>query len=92
MRDLDTARAMDAPTTQKSMRRSIQGANVPFTPISLAISPKSGLAVPSEYSKGGVVKKSGWAKLHKGERVLSRAAARVLGGKNKKTSKRKRRA
>jgi hypothetical protein len=92
VRDVQTDRAMAAPTTQKSMRQSILASGVPFKSIAQAISPKSGLtasdlAVPSDYSKGGVVKKSGWAKVHKGERILP-LAAQILGGKGKKTNKR----
>ncbi len=95
MRDVQTDRAMAAPTTQKSMRQSILASGVPFKSIAQAISPKSGLtasdlAVPSDYSKGGVVKKTGWAKVHKGERIRARSAAQILGGKGKKTNKRPR--
>ena len=51
------------------------------------------LASPSSYKKGGKVKKSGLALVHKGERVLSRAG-QVLSSKKiqrrKKPRKRKR--
>jgi len=48
------------------------------------------LARPSEYSKGGKVKRSGLALVHKGERILSKGA-RVLGGgaRRRQNSKRK---
>jgi hypothetical protein len=85
MTDADIARALEAPTTQKGMRRSILESGLPFRPISQARS----LASPSEYSKGGKVKKSGWAKVHKGERVLSRRAAHILGGKGRVKRKRR---
>jgi hypothetical protein len=46
------------------------------------------LAEPQTFKKGGKVRKSGWAKVHKGEIVS--AAGRVMGGKKKKTRKRRR--
>lgn len=47
------------------------------------------LAEPMKFKKGGKVKKTGWAVVHKGERVIP-AAARAMGGpkkRNKKTPK-----
>lgn len=45
--------------------------------------PMSRLAEPSSYKKGGRVKKSGWAKVHKGERIV--VAGKILGkGKRNK--------
>jgi hypothetical protein len=46
--------------------------------------PKMPMAMPSAFKKGGKVKKTGWAKVHKGERVIpAGAAARAMGGKKK---------
>lgn len=39
------------------------------------------IADPSSYSKGGMVRRSGMAKVHKGERVLTRKQARRYRGK-----------
>lgn len=67
------------------------GGIVPRTP-RLSGSPErpvSGLrmATPQTFKRGGVVKKSGVAKVHRGERVVSKrkyhAAKAVLGGKKK---------
>ena len=41
-------------------------------------------ADPSSYKKGGVVKKSGMAKVHKGERVLTKTQAKSYSSKGKK--------
>jgi len=46
------------------------------------------LARPSAYKKGGKVKRSGWAKVHKGERILR--AKQVLGGKRRKPKRKTR--
>lgn len=49
------------------------------------------LASPSSFKKGGKVKKTGWAKVHKGERITpAGAAANAMGGKKKKAPKTKR--
>lgn len=46
-------------------------------------------ALPSSYHKGGKVRRGGWAKLKKGEIVLSAAQSRVFTGKTaKRTGKR----
>ena len=37
---------------------------------------RSPVADPDSYAHGGVVKRSGWAKVHKGERVLTRKQRR----------------
>jgi hypothetical protein len=39
------------------------------------------IAYPMSFKKGGRVKKTGWAKVHKGERVIPAGAAGVMGGK-----------
>lgn len=46
--------------------------------------PNYGKAQPSSYKKGGKVKKTGMAKVHKGERVLTKAQTKKL-EKSKKT-------
>lgn len=46
--------------------------------ISTALSPK---AEPDAYLKGGTVRKSGMAKVHKGEKVLTKAQAKQFGKK-----------
>ncbi len=49
------------------------------------------VAMPSSFKKGGKVKKTGWAKVHKGEKIIpAGAAAKQMGGKKKKKSKKKR--
>jgi hypothetical protein len=75
LRDLDLTAALA--TAPPSVAESIRRANIPHEKI------------PS-YKRGGVVRKTGLAKVHKGERVISARAARVLGGA-KKTRKPKRR-
>jgi hypothetical protein len=37
---------------------------------------KDGAASPSSFSKGGAVRKTGLAKVHKGERVLTKGQAK----------------
>ncbi len=50
----------------------------------------TGLAMPSAFKKGGKVKKTGWAKVHKGEKIIpAGAAANKMGGKKKKSKKKK---
>jgi hypothetical protein len=48
---------------------------------------KPRLAKPASYKKGGKVKKSGWALVHKGEKIIS--AARVLGRRRKKARRKR---
>jgi hypothetical protein len=49
------------------------------------------LARPMMYKKGGKVKKTGWAIVHKGEKIKpAGAAANAMGGKKKKAPKTKR--
>ena len=67
----------------------------PVTPGSLGDRPmpsgEEGIARPVSFKKGGKVKKTGWAKVHKGERVIpANAAGRTMGGKKKKAPKTKR--
>jgi len=73
------------------LQRALRAANVPHLDDSEALA-SSGLPVlarPRAYSKGGVVEKSGWAKVHKGEIVIGRHAAALLSGLWKKAAKRK---
>jgi hypothetical protein len=54
----------------------------------LAVSPRSTpLSRPSSYKKGGVVKKTGLANLHKGELVLTKKKAQALKIKLRKKKK-----
>lgn len=46
------------------------------------------MAIPRTFRHGGRVKRGGWAKLHKGERVIP-ARARALGAGKKRRTKRK---
>ena len=48
------------------------------------------LAQPSSYKKGGRVRKSGWALVHKGERVIRRGARALGAGRRKKAKSKKR--
>jgi hypothetical protein len=53
-----------------------------------AIAPKSTpLSRPSSYKKGGVVKKTGLAKVHKGEVILTKSKAKTLKLKLRKKKK-----
>ena len=45
------------------------------------VADSSGSAEPSEYKHGGMVRKTGMARVHKGERVLTRKQARRYRGK-----------
>ena len=47
-------------------------------------------ADPEEYKQGGVVRKTGIAKVHKGERILPASRAAQLLGKSSRKSARKR--
>jgi hypothetical protein len=49
--------------------------------------PEQYRARPGSYKRGGKVKKSGLALLHKGERVLTRRAAKVLAKRSRKKRK-----
>ena len=42
---------------------------------------KKGLAKPKSYSKGGIVRKTGMAKVHKGEKVLTKKQVTSKGKK-----------
>ena len=73
------------------VQRALKSANVPHLDDSEALA-ASGLPVlarPRVYHKGGVVEKSGWAKVRKGEVVIGRHAAALLSGLWKKAKKRK---
>jgi len=59
-----------------------------FNPEQYRVERPRRLARPSEYSKGGKVKRTGWAKVHKGERILR--AAQVLGRKRRKKKRKTR--
>lgn len=60
-----------------------------FNPEAYRVEKPRRLARPSEYKKGGTVKRTGWAKVHKGERVLTKRAATVLGKSRRKRRKAK---
>jgi hypothetical protein len=60
---------------------------VRFNPVGTPARP-AGMAVPRTFKKGGVVRETGWAKVHKGEKVIP-AAGRAMGGKKKKKVKSK---
>jgi hypothetical protein len=86
-RDLDTEKAVRHAAVPHSTLSGVgapQGADVPFTAI-------RDRAVPGSFKKGGKVKKTGWAKVHKGERIIPSRAARALSVKSKKRKKAKRR-
>jgi hypothetical protein len=50
-------------------------------------SPGVRMAMPATFKKGGRVKKTGWAKVHKGETILTKGASAALGAGAKKTRK-----
>ena len=83
MRNLDTQRAL---ATAKIPRGTeVRDSQVPhqeFYPQQKAL-----LAQPSSFNRGGKVKKTGWAKVHKGEKIT--AAGRVMGGKKRKARRKK---
>lgn len=85
MRDLDWDRALKtAPKADLSdaVQAAAASGQIPY---------EKGNFVPS-YKRGGVVRKTGLARVHKGEVIVSaRAAAKVLGGAKKKARKTKRR-
>jgi hypothetical protein len=84
--NLDTARAIATAKIPHGMQQSVREAQVPhqgFSPAQKAL-----LAQPTSFKKGGKVKKSGWAKVHKGEKVIT-AAGRVMGGRKKKARRKK---
>lgn len=51
----------------------------PVKPLAPKPAPMQPMAVPQSFKKGGVVKKSGWATLHKGERVIPAGKAKNWG-------------
>jgi len=57
-----------------------------FSPEQYHVARPQRMAHPSSYKRGGTVKRGGWAKVHKGEKVLTRRASAVLG----KTRRRRR--
>ena len=86
-RDLDTQKAISRAAVPHSILSGVgapQGAEVPFTSI-------RDRAVPGSFKKGGKVKKTGWAKVHKGERIIPSRAARALTVKSKRRKKSRRR-
>ncbi len=78
VRDLDLDKALRSapPSVEASIRAAVASGQIPFEKL------------PS-YKRGGVVRKTGLAKVHKGERITR--ASRILGGA-KKARKVKRRA
>lgn len=52
-------------------------------------SPGARMALPATFRRGGRVKRTGWAKVHKGEVVVPAAAASMGAGKKKTRAKRK---
>jgi hypothetical protein len=86
-RDLDTEKAVRHAAVPRSTLSGVgapQGADVPFTAI-------RDRAVPGSFQKGGKLKKTGWTKVHKGERIIPSRAPRTLSVRSKKRRKAKRR-
>lgn len=54
-------------------------------PIRKSLSPGVRMALPATFRRGGRVKRTGWAKVHKGETVVPAAAASMGAGKSKST-------
>lgn len=72
VRDLDLDKALRSapPDVAGSIRQAVASGQIPFQRI-------------PEYKRGGVVRKTGLAKVHKGERITSARAARILDGAKK---------
>ena len=75
VRDLDMDKALKSapPDVAGSIRAAVASGQIPFQKI------------PS-YKRGGIVRKTGLAKVHKGERILR--ASRILGGAKNRTARR----
>jgi hypothetical protein len=75
------------PTRQprKPEQEAIEEAHVPRKNIPYA--PGAERARPSSFKKGGKVLKSGWAKVHKGERITPAAAGLGKGKRRRKKRK-----
>jgi hypothetical protein len=56
-------------------------------PVRDAPSPGVRMALPATFRRGGRVKRTGWAKVHKGEHILTKGAAASLGAGKKKAPK-----
>jgi len=85
MRNLDTQRAIATAKIPHGTEQSVRDSQVPhqeFSPQQKAL-----LAQPSSFKRGGKVRKTGWAKVHKGEKIT--AAGRVMGGKKRKARRKK---
>lgn len=61
----------------------------PERPVSgVAPGPGARMALPPTFRRGGRVKRTGWAKVHKGEHVLTKGAAEAMGaGKSRKKAR-----
>lgn len=67
-------KALVAPLTNEAQSIAAKDANVNQYKSATAPAP----AKPSSYKKGGVVKKGGQAKVHKGERVLTKKQSKAF--------------
>lgn len=68
-----------------------QSGNVRWNSESYRVAAPRRLARPESFKKGGTVKKTGWALVHKGERVLTMRAAAVLATKIRRRKRKRKR-
>jgi hypothetical protein len=75
------AKSIATAKTPHGTEQSIRNAGLPHQ--SLTPEQSAVLARPKAFKRGGKVKKSGWAKVHKGEKIVRGAAGRVMVGRKK---------